>query len=338
MRPLKNQWAEELGRPITPWKERPVRYAAVVAILMALAPVMAGSTSPDSKDPDCRGECVGNGNARDGRECFADSEVQNLNAILPVLAANGTSCPEQHPIVGVLLNHASVGDHCNRIDVFYCGTAVSGLAEGVRVDRDPTECFSADQTSKFSDLTRTIQANGTLCPSDHPVMRGVKLQEANGCWRAPAVYCQSRDLLVEGDFEGYKPPSLGAPGWVSDSIRRVPAKSETHQPHSGSQNGACSTTTSLDCGMYQEVKAPASGEFTFTVYANANRAGGVVGVNVNGVTVATSKVIARGFGNYGTPYAMTFSASKGETIRVWMYSPASPGYVVIDDATLTRPF
>ena len=315
-----------------------MRYAVLVAVLLALAPVMASSSGPDSKDPDCRGECVGNGNARDGRECFNDSEVQTLSAILPVLAANGTSCPEQHPIVGVLLNHATVGDRCNRIDVFYCATAVSGLAEGVRVDRDPRECFNVDQTSNFSDLTHTIQANGTLCPGDRPVMGGVKLQEANGCWRAPAVYCQSRDLLVRGDFETYTPPSLGAPGWVSDSSRRVAAKSETHQPHAGSKNGACSVTTSLDCGMYQEVTAPAPGGYTFTVYANANRAGGLVGVNVNGVTVATSKVIAHGFGNYGAPYAMTFSASQGETIRVWMYSPATPGYVVIDDATLTRPF
>jgi len=89
--------------------------------------------------------------------------------------------------------------------------------------------------------------------------------------------------------------------------------------------------------MYQEVTAPAPGEYTFTVYANANRAGGLVGVNVNGVTVATSKVIARGFGNYA-PYTMTFHASEGETIRVWMFSPATYGYVVIDDASLTRPF
>jgi len=314
-----------------------VRYAAVVAVLMALAPAIASSNSPDSKDPDCRGECVGNGNARDGRECFGDSEVQTLSAILPVLAANGTSCPEQHPIVGVLLNHAMVGDRCNRIDVFYCATAVSGLAEGVRIDRDPRECFNADETANFPDLTRTIQANGTLCPSDRPIMGGVKLQEANGCWRAPVVYCQSRELLVKSDFEAYRPPSLGAPGWVSDSSRRAPAKSETHQPHTGSQNGACSVTTSLDCGMYQEVTAPAPGEYTFTVYANANRAGGLVGVNVNGVTVATSKVIARGFGNYA-PYTMTFHASEGETIRVWMFSPATYGYVVIDDASLTRPF
>ena len=70
-----------------------------------------------------------------------------MNQIVPALTANGTSCPEQRPIVGVLLSHATVGDRCNRIDVFYCSTAVSGLAEGIRVDRDPRECFNADKTS-----------------------------------------------------------------------------------------------------------------------------------------------------------------------------------------------
>ena len=104
-----------------------MRYAAVIAVVLALAPVVASSNGGGSTDPDCRGECVGNGNARDGRECFGDSEVQTLSSILPVLAANGTSCPEQNPIVGVLLNHSTVGDRCNRIDVFYCGTAVAGV-------------------------------------------------------------------------------------------------------------------------------------------------------------------------------------------------------------------
>lgn len=303
-----------------------MRYALVLAVVMALAPLMANSNSPSASDADCRGECVGNGNARDGRECFGDSEVQTLNQILPVLAGNGTSCPEQQPIVGVLLNHARVGDRCNRIDVFYCGTAISGLADGVRVDRDPRECFNADQASNLSYLTRTIQANGTLCPSDRPVMGGVKLQEANGCWRAPTVYCQShRELLVRGDFEAYTPPALGDPGWLSDTIRQVPAKSETHQPHAGAQNGACWSTTSLDCGMYQEVTAPATGDYTFTIYANADRTGGLVGVNVNAVTVKASDVKARGFGIYGAPYVMTFPAAQGDTIRVWMYSPATPG-------------
>jgi hypothetical protein len=35
---------------------------------------------------------------------------------------------------------------------------------------------------------------------------------------------------------------------------------------------------------------------------------------------------------------MPFSASQGDAIRVWMFSPASRGYVVVDDAALTSPF
>ncbi len=315
-----------------------MKYAFVLAVIIALAPAMSVSNSSGSSDPDCRGDCVGNGNARDGRECFSDSEVQSLNQITTALIANGTSCPEQQPIVGVLLSHATVGDRCNRIDVFYCSTAVSGLAAGTRVDRDPRECFNADEASSFSDLTRIIQANGTVCPADQPLMGGVKLQEASGCWRAPVVYCQSRgDLLVRGNFEAYAPPQLGPPGWVSESTRHSPAKSETHQPRSGTKNGACSVTTNLDCGMYQDVTAPAAGTYTFTIYANADKGGGLVGVNVNGANVAVSKVLNGGFGNYGK-HVMPFSASPGDTIRVWMYSPASRGYVVVDDATLTPNF
>jgi len=32
---------------------------------------------------------------------------------------------------------------------------------------------------------------------------------------------------------------------------------------------------------------------------------------------------------------MTVPARAGDVIRVWMYSPATPGYVVIDDVVLT---
>src|SRR5580765_4527150 len=177
-----------------------MKCAVVFAAIIVSAPLTSVSSLAQSSDPDCRGECVGNGNARDGRECFNDFEVQTLSQIIPVITANGTSCPEQHPIVGALLSHATVGDRCNRIDVFYCSTAVSGLAEGVRVDREPRECFNADEASNLLNLTRTIQANGTTCPSDRPVMGGVKLQQANSCWRAPVVYCQSyRNLLAGGD-------------------------------------------------------------------------------------------------------------------------------------------
>jgi hypothetical protein len=168
-----------------------MRSAVVVAAIMALAPVIAVSNSIDSG---CRGDCVGNGNARDGRECFNDFEVQTLDQIVPVLTGNGTSCPEQQAIVGARVTPATGG--CNRIDVFYCQTAVSGLAEGFRLDREPRECFNAGEASDFRDLTRTIQRNGTVCPMVLPVIGGVKLQKTNGCWRAPAVYCQSHANIV----------------------------------------------------------------------------------------------------------------------------------------------
>jgi hypothetical protein len=146
----------------------------------------------------------------------------------------------------------------------------------------------------------------------------------------------SGNLLVRGDFEDYAPPDLGAPGWISDNpLRQIPAKSETNQPHSGRQNGACWATDAQDCGMFQEVTAPGTGVYMLTYYANADRDGGLVGANVNGTFAASSSVAVRGFGNYGTTYSVSFNAVAGDTIRVWMYSPASPGYVVIDDVSLT---
>jgi hypothetical protein len=142
------------------------------------------------------------------------------------------------------------------------------------------------------------------------------------------------NVLSRGDFEQYDPPALGPPGWISDDLlRQVPAKSETHQPRSGLKNGACWTPEFLDCGIYQDVVAPTTGTYTYTVYASADRAGGLVGANVNGLLAISSPVTAAPFGEYSR-YTMPFTAQAGDTIRVWMYSPALPGYVVIDDASL----
>lgn len=145
------------------------------------------------------------------------------------------------------------------------------------------------------------------------------------------------DLLLNGGFEEYTPPQLGPPGWISDDFRQVAAKSETNQPRSGEKNGACWTTDNLDCGMFQDLSAPSTGTYTLTIYANADRPGALVGANVGESTAAFTEVDVRGFANYGNAYVLTFTASKGQTIRIWMYSPAVPGYLVIDDATLTGP-
>jgi hypothetical protein len=158
----------------------------------------------------------------------------------------------------------------------------------------------------------------------------------NVAFKVSSSGTNGQNLLQQPGFEGYTPPALGLPGWVSDSIRKIPAKSETNQPHSGTKNGACWTPTSGDCGIHQEIVAPATGQYTLVFYATADRTGGWVGANVNGQNAAGNAVAVGAFGAYAR-YVMTFQASAGSTIRVWMYSPSTPGYVVIDDVSLTTP-
>jgi len=136
-----------------------------------------------------------------------------------------------------------------------------------------------------------------------------------------------------GDFEQFVTPTLSP--WQADTYRQTPAYAESFQPRSGNNNAACWSPESLDCGLYSDVRVPRTGNYTLTMYATADRAGGLVGANVNGVLAATSSVAPRGFRTYGEPYVMTFGAQEGDIIRVWMYSPATPGFVVIDDVTLT---
>ncbi len=181
-------------------------------------------------------------------------------------------------------------------------------------------------------------------PTGDAILAGVAVTSHNAALLSAALVEQATvtsspttggDLLVRGDFEAYAPPLLGPPGWVSDDLlRQTPAKSETHQPRSGAQNGACWTPGFLDCGIYQDVIAPAAGQYTLQIYAAADRSGGFVGANVNGAAAASAEVLPGPFGGYRL-YSLAFSANAGEVIRVWMYSPALPGYVVIDNASLT---
>jgi hypothetical protein len=140
------------------------------------------------------------------------------------------------------------------------------------------------------------------------------------------------NLLVNAGFEDSVVPNVG-PGWVSDTpLRQSPAISETADPNSGAQNGAC-RTTSQDCGIYHEVTAPASEtiSFSFSVHARADHPGGLVGVNRNGRLITSFPVQVGGYQNYtGVVFA-----GAGDLIRVWMYAPPTPGYVAIDDVIFT---
>ena len=142
------------------------------------------------------------------------------------------------------------------------------------------------------------------------------------------------NLLRDPGFELDTPPAFATPGWIADAGRQSPAKPETAEPHSGAGNGACRTASSLDCGIYQDVAAPADGTYTFSVFANASRAGAWVGVNVNGTGVRSAPIAQGAAGAYAA-YSMSFAARAGDVIRVWLYSPAVPGSAVIDDARLS---
>jgi hypothetical protein len=137
------------------------------------------------------------------------------------------------------------------------------------------------------------------------------------------------NLLTNGGFEDSAVPNTG-PGWVSDAIRQSPARSETLAPHGGLQNGACRTTQSLDCGMYQDLIVPTTENYQFTVYASADRPGGLIGINLNegGLAVQVAE------GGY-QPYVIGFFARAGDAIRIWLYAPATQGSIAIDDASLT---
>jgi hypothetical protein len=143
------------------------------------------------------------------------------------------------------------------------------------------------------------------------------------------------NLLTNGGFEDSTPSALSPPGWVSDSFRQAPARSETAAPHSGAKNGACRTTTSADCGMFQDFTIPMTGNYVFAVYIGADHQGGLVGVNVNGPRISGSVLASIDAGDY-KGYAIEFFAAAGDSVRVWVYGPAAAGAIVVDDSTVTR--
>ena len=150
-----------------------------------------------------------------------------------------------------------------------------------------------------------------------------------------ALASGGQNLLNNPGFESSAPPALGSAGWVSDAFRQTPAQLETGEPHTGSMNASCRATAAMDCGLYQDVTAPTDGTYTFTTFANASRPGVSIGVNLNGATVRSAPVDVRGTGAYGAAYSLSFAARAGDSIRVWLYSPSTPGSAVIDDTRLS---
>lgn len=138
----------------------------------------------------------------------------------------------------------------------------------------------------------------------------------------------AQNLLVNSGFEDSTIPALG-PGWVSD--RQSAAQTETTQPRAGTKNAVCRTSESEDCGIFQEVTVASNGFYVFRVFAATDKPGALVGMNIN--EREGERVTAVTIGEYRA-YSMVVLAFAGDVIRVWAYSPAAPGSLVIDDASL----
>jgi len=79
---------------------------------------------------------------------------------------------------------------------------------------------------------------------------------------------------------------------------------------------------------------PQHGAYILTFFANADGPGAQIGIDVNGQSHPGAPVDVREPGNY-SQYSWGLILSAGDTLRVWMYSPANGARVMLDDVTLS---
>lgn len=158
-------------------------FVASLVVWSLVTPVPAYSTGLI-----CRGECVGAGNVRDGRECFNAADAANLQTLVPFLERNLTRCNESEEIIGVSLTRQG---QCRRADRFYCETTIVGRYTGTAINREARECFNAKQASNLHYVSKIVQTNGTRCTASQPNIVGVKLKKIGICYRADRVYCRA---------------------------------------------------------------------------------------------------------------------------------------------------
>lgn len=142
------------------------------------------------------------------------------------------------------------------------------------------------------------------------------------------------NIVVNPGFEESTAGSLG-PGWVSDSSRQKAATIDTATPYAGAVAGACVTTPTQDCGIYQDITLPQTGSYMFAAWVSADHAGGLVGFNAGGTTAWSNNVSNSGPGHYEFHFT-SFSGHAGDVIRVWLYAPSVAGKISIDEVVVKR--
>jgi hypothetical protein len=132
-------------------------------------------------------------------------------------------------------------------------------------------------------------------------------------------------LLVNSGFEsGSLSPWLGQ--W-NPALAGV----ETNYPKSGTYDAYLHPTTSADVAIYQIITAPSTRTYTLTANAATNITTGVqLGVDVNGMQAGTSAVSGSSYGLY----TISFSATAGQTIKIWYYSSKKNGWATLDQVNL----
>ena len=199
-----------------------------------------------------------------------------------------------------------------------------------------TGSFSADGVT----WTTVGTAQATL-PSDASGLVGMVVSSHDSSrtntstFDSVSVLGGAVNIVVNPGFEESTGRSLG-PGWVSDSSRQTAATTDTATPFGG-RVGACSTTPTQDCGIYQDITLPETGSYLIGAWVAANHAGGLVGFNISSTSATpwSNPVPNNGLGRYEFRWT-TFVAHAGDVIRVWLYAPSGEGTILIDDVVVKR--
>ena len=208
----------------------------------------------------------------------------------------------------------------------------------VLVGTDTTEPFSMEwDTRTVADGTYQVSAEavdvgGNVSRSE---FRTIMVTNSTPGW-------ESRNLVVNGDFE-----TGNTLGWMSDREMMF-SVDRNLQPRSGAHNAACfhQLHNGAACAIVQNVHIPVAGAYLVTIYAKADREGAWAGASLlrNGAGVQTFAEPVGFRSEYWGPdveypyfkYERSILAQAGDVLRVWGYSPSTPGWLVLDDVSVVK--
>lgn len=204
--------------------------------------------------------------------------------------------------------------------VFVDTDLVEGVRIGIDVDgvrKDSRPAITAGGYHRY-DFTADVTAGSQ-------VKIWVYAPKAAGTTRVDqAVLSPDTSLLSNSGFE-----SGALTGWTGEwHPNRVTTEQEF--PFNGRFDASVSTSATEDAAIMQTITAPRTGTYTLTA-AVASSKTATLGVDVAGAQVAT--LPSTPGGGYKT-VKTSFTATAGQSIKVWYYSGTGDGWATIDDVSL----